>query len=108
MSIPGYNFLQTLTTSHKQRAIAMPPSGKLYEDPRNEHVLVFVGRPQTQGRILPREMAAISPFDSSVQGGDATWGKSCLFICFLFLLSINSLSIYLFMQLLKLRGCKSL
>ena len=80
MSIPGYNFLQTLTTSHKQRAITKPPSGKLYEDPRNEHVLVFVGRPQTQGRILPREMAAISPFDSSVQGGDATWGKSCLFV----------------------------
>lgn len=73
MSTPAYSFLRTLTTTHKQRAIATPPSGKLYEDPRNEHVLVFVGAKSGQGRIIPRDMAAISPFDSSVQGGDATW-----------------------------------
>mmetsp|Transcript_9761 Transcript_9761/g.18159 ORF Transcript_9761/g.18159 Transcript_9761/m.18159 type:complete len:730 (-) Transcript_9761:283-2472(-) len=80
MSTPSYTFLQTLTTSHRQRAFATPPTGKLYEDPRNEHVFVFVGTPsdpsngkRNRGRILPRDMAAISPFDSSVQGGDATW-----------------------------------
>ncbi|KAL7538377.1 hypothetical protein ACHAXR_009748 [Thalassiosira sp. AJA248-18] len=73
MSIPAFNFLQTLTSSHKARAIRTPPSGKLYEDPRNEHVLVFVGTSSRKGRIVPREMAQISPFDSSVQGGDATW-----------------------------------
>ena len=85
MSVPAFNFLQTLTSSHRKRAIATPPSGKLYEDPRNEHVLVFVGTPSTStrrgtGRIIPRDMAAISPFDSSVQGGDATWGKQLLAI----------------------------
>jgi len=78
MSIPAFNFLQTLTSSHRERAITTPPSGRLYEDPRNEHVLVFVGTPSTPtrrgiGRIIPREMATISPFDSSVQGGDAVW-----------------------------------
>lgn len=78
MSIPAYNFLRTLTLTHKQRAIKAPPSGKLFEDPRNENVLVFVGTPSTPNkrgtsRIIPRDMAAISPFDSSVQGGDATW-----------------------------------
>lgn len=72
MSIPAFNFLRTLTSAYKQRAIVQPPSGKLYEDPRNEHVFVFVGA-KGKGRILPRDMAAVSPFDSSVQGGDATW-----------------------------------
>mmetsp|Transcript_32141 Transcript_32141/g.67562 ORF Transcript_32141/g.67562 Transcript_32141/m.67562 type:complete len:394 (+) Transcript_32141:137-1318(+) len=80
MSIPAFNFLQTLTAAHKQRAISTPPSGKLFEDPRNEHVLVFVGAKKGQGRIIPRDMAAISPFDSSVQGGDATWGEFLLFL----------------------------
>ncbi|EED93806.1 branched-chain amino acid aminotransferase, partial [Thalassiosira pseudonana CCMP1335] len=78
MSMPSYTFLQTLTNTHQQRAITTPPSGKLYEDPRNQHVLVYVGTPGTssgrgRGRIIPRDMAVISPFDSSVQGGDATW-----------------------------------
>ncbi|KAL3763171.1 hypothetical protein ACHAWU_006196 [Discostella pseudostelligera] len=72
MSINAYNFLQTLTSTHRHRALSTPPSGTLYEDPRNEHLLVFVGR-KGKGRIIPRDMAAISPFDSSVQGGDATW-----------------------------------
>eukprot|EP00985_Skeletonema_marinoi_P005891 scaffold2557_cov139-Skeletonema_marinoi.AAC.24 len=74
LSMPAYTFLQTLTTSHKNRAVATPPSGKLYEDPRNEHVLVYVGAPgRTSGNIIPRDLAKISPFDSSVQGGDACW-----------------------------------
>ncbi|MGD8745327.1 MAG: aminotransferase class IV, partial [Gammaproteobacteria bacterium] len=37
-------------------------------DPRNAHILVHVG-----GRLLPREEARVSVFDSSVQGGDAVW-----------------------------------
>ena len=81
MSMPAYDYLRTLTSAHRDRAVSSPPSGKLYEDPRNEHVLVFVGTPSIagrrgRGRIVPRDMAAISPFDSSVQGGDATWGES--------------------------------
>jgi branched-chain amino acid aminotransferase group I len=37
-------------------------------DPRNADILVHVG-----GRLLPREEAKVSVFDSSVQGGDAVW-----------------------------------
>jgi branched-chain amino acid aminotransferase len=37
-------------------------------DERNRDVLVSVG-----GRLTHRDQAAISPFDSSVQGGDAVW-----------------------------------
>ncbi|CAN0449595.1 unnamed protein product, partial [Scytosiphon promiscuus] len=34
----------------------------------NEDILVWVG-----GGLLPRSMAKVSVFDSSVQGGDAVW-----------------------------------
>src|SRR5215813_6011799 len=37
-------------------------------DPRNRNIQVHVG-----GRLVPREQAAVSVFDSSVQGGDAVW-----------------------------------
>jgi len=37
-------------------------------DPRNAEILVHVG-----GRLLPRNEAKVSVFDSSVQGGDAVW-----------------------------------
>lgn len=37
-------------------------------DPRNADILVWVG-----DRLLPREMAKVSVFDSAVQGGDAVW-----------------------------------
>lgn len=37
-------------------------------DPRNENILAWVG-----DRLLPRELAKVSCFDSSVQGGDAVW-----------------------------------
>lgn len=37
-------------------------------DPRNQKIQVHVG-----GRLVPREQAAVSVFDSSVQGGDAVW-----------------------------------
>ena len=74
LSTTAYTFLKTQTKAHKNRALTTPPSGKLYEDPRNEHVLVYVGTPgNSSGSIVPRELAKISPFDSSVQGGDACW-----------------------------------
>ncbi|RMH19130.1 MAG: aminotransferase IV [Acidobacteria bacterium] len=37
-------------------------------DPRNASIQVHVG-----GRLVPREEAKVSVFDSSVQGGDAVW-----------------------------------
>lgn len=37
-------------------------------DPRNANLLVWVG-----DRLLPRELAKVSVFDSAVQGGDAVW-----------------------------------
>jgi len=37
-------------------------------DPRNANLLAWVG-----DRLLPRELAKVSCFDSSVQGGDAVW-----------------------------------
>lgn len=37
-------------------------------DPRNADIMVHVG-----GRLLPRDEARVSVFDSSVQGGDAVW-----------------------------------
>lgn len=37
-------------------------------DSRNVDVLIWVG-----DRLLPRELAKVSVFDSSVQGGDAVW-----------------------------------
>jgi branched-chain amino acid aminotransferase len=37
-------------------------------NPKNENIQVFVG-----GKLYPRNEAKISVFDSSVQGGDATW-----------------------------------
>ena len=37
-------------------------------DPRNADIVVWVG-----GALVPREEAAVSVFDSSVQGGDAVW-----------------------------------
>ncbi len=37
-------------------------------DPRNADIQIWVG-----SRLLPRQAAAVSVFDSSVQGGDAVW-----------------------------------
>ena len=37
-------------------------------DPRNADILVHVG-----GKLVPRDEAKVSVFDSSVQGGDAVW-----------------------------------
>jgi hypothetical protein len=68
-SFPAYEFLRHLTLMHSQRG---PPPNKIYEDPRNELLLVWIGAPG-RGRLLPRDMAGVSPWDSSVQGGDACW-----------------------------------
>jgi len=68
-SFPAYEFLRRLTISYCQRG---PPPNKLYEDPRNEHLLVWIGAPK-RGRLIPRDLAGVSPWDSSVQGGDACW-----------------------------------
>lgn len=68
-SLPAYNFLKSLTHGTQTRG---PPPEKIYEDPRNANLLVWVGAPG-RGRILPREMAGVNPWDSSVQGGDAAW-----------------------------------
>jgi len=37
-------------------------------DPRNSDLIVNIG-----GDLTPRDQAGVSPFDSSVQGGDAVW-----------------------------------
>src|SRR5690606_26016008 len=37
-------------------------------NPRNDSIKIYVG-----GKLLPREEAKISVFDSVVQGGDAVW-----------------------------------
>lgn len=68
-AFPAYTFLSQLTLSYLQRG---PPPNKVYEDPRNENLLVWIGAPE-YGRLLPRDMAGVSPWDSSVQGGDACW-----------------------------------
>ena len=68
-SLPAYDYLRSLTAGHRSRG---PPPSEIYEDPRNEHVLVYIGAPG-RGRIVPRSQARISPWDSSVQGGDAAW-----------------------------------
>jgi len=70
LSIPAYLTLKSFAQSHAQRG---PPPEEIYEDVRNKDVLVWVGAPGRRGQILPRDLAAISPFDSVVQGGDACW-----------------------------------
>src|SRR5207237_2442250 len=43
-------------------------------DPRNRDLIVNVN-----GRLVHRDEAAISPFDSAVQGGDAVWEERRLY-----------------------------
>lgn len=68
-SLPAYEFLRKLTHTYRRRG---PPPNEIYEDPRNEHLLVWIGSPE-RGRLLPRDLAGVSPWDSSVQEGDACW-----------------------------------
>jgi hypothetical protein len=65
----AYDFLKQLTFRYQKRG---PPADTIYEDPRNEHVLVYIGAPGF-GQLIPRQAAGVSPFDSIVQGGDGTW-----------------------------------
>ncbi len=67
-SLGPYNFLKQLTHRYKSRG---PEPSQLYEDPRNEDLLVYIGAPGN-GRLVPRDFAGVSPWDSSVQGGDGT------------------------------------
>ena len=68
-AFPAFEFLRQLTFTFAQRG---PSPAEKYEDPRNEHLLVWIGAPG-RGRLLPRDLAGVSPWDSSVQGGDACW-----------------------------------
>jgi hypothetical protein len=45
----------------------------LYPDPRNHDIMVWVGTPEQQCALVPREHAKVSVFNSAVQGGDAVW-----------------------------------
>jgi len=67
-SYPAFTYLQSLTRRHQTRG----PPNCYKDDPRNEHLLVYIGAPG-RGRIVPRQLAGVSPWDSVVQGGDAAW-----------------------------------
>jgi branched-chain amino acid aminotransferase group I len=69
VSLGAFNFLKQLTHRYKLRG---PAPSEIYEDSRNENILAYIGAPG-YGRLVPRDMASISPWDSSVQGGDAAW-----------------------------------
>lgn len=58
---------QSLGSTGIDHGIATPTANRL-ADPRNEHVLVWVG-----DRLQPRYLARVSVLDSAVQGGDAVW-----------------------------------
>lgn len=59
-------FLQTPTSGAERPADPYGPADLV--DPRNADILVHVG-----GELVHRSRAAVSVFDSSVQGGDAVW-----------------------------------
>jgi branched-chain amino acid aminotransferase group I len=69
-AMPAYDYLKSLTYGYAHRG---PPPAELYEDPRNENLLVYVGASLSRGHLVPRQQAGVSPWDSSVQGGDAAW-----------------------------------
>jgi len=69
-SIGAYNFLKQLTNRYQHNRSHDP--SQMYEDPRNADLLAYIGAPGF-GRLIPREFSGVSPWDSSVQGGDATW-----------------------------------
>lgn len=69
-SIGAYNFLKQMTNRYQHNRSHDP--SQMYEDPRNADLLAYIGAPGF-GRLIPREFSGVSPWDSSVQGGDATW-----------------------------------
>jgi protein-lysine N-methyltransferase EEF2KMT len=84
-SFPAYQFLMRQTRAYRERrrpaqqkpgsSEDIPKKTSHYEDPRNANLLVWIGAPGggRGGCLMPREMASVSPWDSSVQGGDAAW-----------------------------------
>jgi len=64
-SMPAYLYLKSLTSRARRTTV--------HENPDNMRLLVWVGGPQGKGQLLPRDFASVSPWDSSVQGGDACW-----------------------------------
>lgn len=66
--VPIYTLLASATRRSQLRG---PPLH--LDDPRNAQLLLYIGTAPGYGRILPRDLAGVSPFDSIVQGGDATW-----------------------------------
>lgn len=80
---PFYNYLRTFAIRPKAEGgaeggdapTAVIDHGvvrSLLPDPRNADLLVWIG-PPGRGRLVPRELARVSVFDSAVQGGDAVW-----------------------------------
>jgi protein-lysine N-methyltransferase EEF2KMT len=69
--VPVYSLLSTAT--HRAQTRGPEPALLYPDDPRNEHLLLYVGTSPGYGRVFPRDLAGVSPFDSIVQGGDATW-----------------------------------
>jgi hypothetical protein len=55
-------YKKSFTTRHKTLGMLQK------YNPKNENIIVHVG-----GKLLPRNDAKVSVFDSSVQGGDAVW-----------------------------------
>ena len=73
-----YRTCLPLYISLKSRCINPPcddflDGAELYPDPRNAHVLYYVGASNEAGSLYPRDQNSVSPFDSAVQGGDAVW-----------------------------------
>ncbi len=57
------------TSSPPASSVSRKGPGMLQQfDERNRHIIVSVG-----GKLTHRDEAAVSPFDSAVQGGDAVW-----------------------------------
>jgi len=65
-SMPAHQYLSYYTHGYRNRG---PPAEEIYTDRRNEHLLAYIGA-RGRGRIVPRRQAGVSPWDSSVQGGD--------------------------------------
>lgn len=70
-SLPSYDYLAGLALCTVEMS-KYDPGSKIFEDPRNADVLCWIGTPD-KGRVVPRDIAGVSPFDSAVQGGDAVW-----------------------------------
>jgi len=65
-SMPAYDFLKGLSiTRRAEGGVARMPG-----DPRNADLLVWVGT-RGGGRLVPRDLARVSPWDYSVQHGEA-------------------------------------